>query len=161
MIILLTPKKSEIVKTDLVLPTPKISNPFIGQNVSAQFSYPSNVSVETQPIEPAGESDTVNIAPEVIIETQKIPYSPQALQKMTGLIDGFNLNKSDVTVGAQNISAVQYKGVMELDKPYQQVITIFVVGDTIYKVQLLYFAQAASPEYEAEYQKILSSVEVK
>lgn len=158
--VLLTPKKNEVVRTDIALPTPMISNPYIGQNVSAQFTYPSLSQVNTQAVEPVGESDTVTIAPDVSIEIQKLPYTPQALQSMASFISGFNLSQTDVVVGAQQIPAIEYKGLMELDKPYQQIITIFVAGNTIYKVQLMYFSQTKNPEYESYYQSVLSSVEV-
>jgi len=152
-------KSTEPINADSIIPSPiAVQNPFSEKNVAAVYAYPEGAEVEKGGISTGGESEIITIAPEVFIEIQKKPYSSEIFEYMNNTMKLNGLTESPVRVGKALIPATEYKGALQLETPYQQLVTIFIVNKTIYKIQLMYFEQNPNLEYEAEYQKLLDSI---
>ncbi len=150
---------AEPLRAGPLIPSPIVAqNPYAQKNTTVLYNYPKNAEVEKGSISTGGEAEIITLAPDAVIEIQKTPYTTEIYEKMNSIMKSNGLTQSQVVVGQDRIPAISYKGALPLDTPYQQLVTIFIVNKTIYKVQLMYFAPSPSSEYELTYQELLNSI---
>lgn len=132
------------------------------KSTEISFTTPAGKTVGEAPIAGGGKSVLINLSgeehPEDVIEIQMTPSSLTPLQRIYDIMTGFGLKRTDVVIGADNIPAARFEGNVLLGGKIQQDVVVFEKNGLVYKIQMMYSADAVNPTYEAQLQQVLSNL---